>query len=414
MTGPADLRNPRLPLALRALNACAGPFGSRISLDPERLLSDARKRTGLSDFGDPGFRVPFEILCRALDEEAELHFFGRLLAREQLRDPLVGRLRAVELLKKRPEILEIPVDDPIVILGLPRTGTTILQRLLSRDPGLRSLPYWEALFPLPDGDLLQRPAETAKRIRNTRRAISFAYWVGPELRSMHEMDAEEPDEEVWLLGMDFATMLPEASWNVPSFRRWYEGADLRGGYRHLRRMLQILSWYRSGDRWMLKSPQHLEQIPILAEVFPRAVFVQTHRDPVSVTASFASMVAYTRRSSQRHPDPHAIGAYWSDRIERMLRRSAEDRPPELADRFVDVHFPELNADPLAIVQRIYDTAGRELTRDAEARMRSFLAANPRGKHGAHRYRPEDFGLDTEERRRALAFYCERFDVPSEG
>jgi hypothetical protein len=413
VTTPDDLRNPDLPLAVRALNRLGSPFRGRVSLEPERLLADARRRTGLSDFGDSGFREPFEILCRALEDEADLHLFGRLLARVQMRDPLVGRLRAEELLKQRPEILGIPVDDPIVILGLPRTGTTILQRLLSRDSKLRSLPYWEALYPLPTRDLLQRPAETATRIRNAERAIQFSHWLSPKLRSMHEMDAEEPDEEIWLLGMDFATMLPEASWNVPSFRHWYERADLRGGYRYLRRMLQILSWYRAGDRWLLKSPQHLEQIPILAETFPRAVFVQTHRDPVSVTTSFASMVAYTRRTSQSHPDPKAIGAYWSDRIETMLRRSAEDRPPVIADRFVDVQFRDLNEDPVAVVRRIYEVADRELTPAAEAAMRAFLAANPRGKHGSHDYRLEDFGLDLAERRRALAFYCERFGVPAE-
>ena len=414
MSAPGELRDPRLPLPIRLLNRIGDPFRGRISLAPEALLERARRQTGLTDFGDEWFRKPFEILCRSLDDEANLHLFGRLLVRAQLQDALIRRLRVEALLKQRPEILESPVEGPIVILGLPRTGTTALQRVLARDPGLRSLPYWEALQPMPPGDVLEQPAETAPRIRNAQRALRFVHWVAPLMRSMHELEAEEPDEEVWLLGMDFATMLPEATWNVPSFGRWYQAADLRHGYRYLRKMLQILSWYRAGERWLLKSPQHLEQIPILAEVFPRAVFVQTHRDPLKVTASFASMLSYSRRNSERHPDPVAIGAYWSDRIEAMLRRGAEDRPPDVADRFVDVQFGELNRDPIGVVRRIYDVADRELTPVAEAAMRDFLTANPRGKHGAHTYRLEDFGLDPAERRRALAFYCERFGVPSEG
>jgi hypothetical protein len=213
--------------------------------------------------------------------------------------------------------------------------------------------------------------------------------------------------------MDFATMLPEATWNVPSFGEWYQRADLRHGYGYLRRLLQILSWYRGGERWLLKSPQHLEQIPILAETFPRAVLVQTHRDPLKVTASFTSMLSYSRRNSERHPDPNAIGAYWAARIETMLRRSTEDRPPEIAERIVDVQFGELNRDPIGVVKRVYEVADRELTPAAEAAMRAFLASNPRGKHGAHDYRLEDFGLDPDERRHALAFYCERFGVPIE-
>jgi len=384
-----------------------------VSLEPEALLKRAQARTGLADFGDHGFREPFEILCRALNEEADLHLLGRTLARFQLIDTLSARLRAEELLKLRPEIVDLPVDDPIVILGLPRTGTTMLQRLLSRDPGLRSLPYWEALQPLPPKNLLERPPETATRIHTTHRAIGFVHWITPLMRAMHEMDAEEPDEEIWLLGMDFATMLHEATWNVPSFRDWYQQADLRPGYTYLRRMLQILSWYRPGERWLLKSPQHLEQLPILAETFPRATIVQTHRDPLKATASFAHMIAYSRRASERHPDPAAISAYWATRLEAMLNRSAEARPAALADRFVDVQFEELNRDPIGVVSRIYEVSGRELTPRTEAAMREFLAANPRGKHGAHAYRLEELGLDPAERRKALAFYSDRFGVPAE-
>jgi hypothetical protein len=357
-------------------------------------------------------------LTRALEGEAELTPLGRFMARSQLVDGLATRLRVEALLRARPEIVDparggARVDDPIVVLGLPRTGTTLLQRLLARDPGLRSLPYWEALAPLAEPDSQDRTADVAPRIARARRAIALLEWGAPRMRAMHEMDAEEPDEEIWLLALDFATMLPEATWHVPSFRDWYLGADLRHGYRYLRRMLQILQWYRAGDRWLLKSPQHLEQIPVLLETFPRAIVVQTHRDPAKVVGSFASMVAYSRRMACARPDPVAIGAYWADRIETMLRRSAEDRPSGAAKRFVDVAFRELMDDPLRIIGRIYRTAGRELTPSAEAAMRDYLARHPRGLHGAHRYDLADFGLDADALRARMRFYSERFAVEPE-
>jgi hypothetical protein len=297
---------------------------------------------------------------------------------------------------------------------MPRTGTTILQRALAQDPSLRSLPYWEGLFPLPSGDAAQRPDPNVPdpRIAKARQSLKILHYAAPLMLSMHEIEAEAPDEEIWLLAVDFATMLFEASYRVPSFRDWYCTHDQLPGYRYLYTMLQVLQWYRPAERWLLKSPQHLEQLPALLDVFPDATVVQTHRDPVMVTASFCSMATYGRRMNSRHIDPRDIGAYWAARIERMLRHSVDDRPVD-DHRFVDVHFRDLVADPIAVVKHIYAIADHELTDDAETRMRRYLAANPRGKHGAHTYRLEDYGLDADERRAAFDFYTQRFAVPTE-
>ena len=400
----AELADPRLPWPLRAANRLGGPLARRLSLDPDALCAAAERRSGLSDFGSPRFREPLAVLARALEEEARLTALGRVAARLQLVGLLSTRLRALDLLRRRPEIAAERIGAPIVILGMPRTGTTALQRLLSRDPRLRSLPYWEALSPLPDGDAALRGADPGPRVERARRSLRFLHWAAPRMQAMHEMDALEPDEEIWLLALDLATMLFEVTWQVPSFRAWYERADLREGYAFLRRMLQILQWYRPGERWLLKSPQHMEQLPVLFETFPDALVVQTHRDPVEVTASFAHMACYGRRMNEAHPEPAAIARYWSDRIEAMLRRSLEDRAGLPSGRFVDVRFADLVAEPLAVVRRIYEAAGLAPSAEAEAAMRAWLAANPRGKHGAHSYRLEDFGLDPAERRRALAFY----------
>jgi hypothetical protein len=406
---------PPPPRAFRAIVAALDPVKRPlVPLSSESVIRAARKRTKLDDFGADRFRQALGVLIESFERDAALHVIGRVAARRQLVDLLSTKLRVVDLLARHPEICETPVERPIIILGMPRTGTTILQRVLAQDPGLRSLPYWEGLFPLPGGDAAVKPDPTAPdpRIAKAEQSLKILRYAAPLMITMHEMEAEAPDEEIWLLAVDFATMLFEASYDVPTFRDWYCATDQTPGYGFLVEMLQILQWYRPADRWLLKSPQHLEQLPVLLATFPDATIVQTHRDPVPVTASFCSMVTYGRRMNTRHVDPHAIGAYWSARIERMLRRSVEDRPVD-DPRFVDVQFRELVADPIATVKHIYEVAGRELSAEAETRMRAYLDANPRGKHGSHTYRLEDYGLDAAERRAALAFYTERFAVPTE-
>lgn len=411
-TTAAELEHPDTPRAFRALNATLRPVARRaVSLDPSSIERAARRRARLDDFGDDRFRAPLEILCAALDEEARLHPIGRLSARQQLVGLLTTRLRVHDLVRRHPEILEAPVVAPVVVLGMPRTGTTALQRLLAREPAFRALPLWEAMHPLPDGDAADRAAGAVPgaRVRRTEQALRLIHWAGPQMVAMHEMHPEEADEEIWLLAVDFATMLFEASHHVPSFRDWYQAADLTAGYEYLRTLLQVLQWYRPAPRWLLKSPQHLEQLGPLLHAFPDATIVQTHRDPVAVTASFCSMAAYGRRMNTDRISTREIGAYWSARIERMLRRSVDDRAPD-DPRFVDVPFDDFVADPIATARAVCERAGLGISPTGAAAMRAHLDANPRGKHGAHTYRLADFGIDEMERRAALRFYSERFGV----
>jgi hypothetical protein len=409
-----DYADPRLPFPIRAINAVGGPFARRlVRLEERGLLAAVQRKTGLSDFGDDSFREPLRVLLSALEGEAGLTALGRFLTRGLLLQLLTTRLRVQDLLKRHPEILEQEIVAPIVVMGLPRTGTTHLHSLIAQDPDLRWLPYWESLEPLPPLGYKPRPGLPDPRIKRCEQAVRFIHYVMPLFPLMHEMAPHATHEEIQLLAIDFSGMLFEAGNQVPSFRDWYLASDQTGAYRYLRRMLQVLQWLRGGKRWVLKSPQHLEQIGPLLSVFPDAKVIQTHRDPVRVMASFCTLGAYGLRMNGGAIDTTRFGRYWADRIERMLNASVDDRHLIPDDQVFDVRFHDFMADDVAMVERIYRFANQPMTQRARRAMSDYMNANPRGKHGTVRYRLEDFGIDPAERRKALRHYQERFNVPDE-
>jgi len=303
---------------------------------------------------------------------------------------------------------------PIIICGLPRTGTTHLHNLMSADPDLRSLPYWESLEPVLADSERPAPGQPDPRLARTDVAVDFINTAMPYFQRMHEMTVDHVHEEIQLLAIDFSTMLFETSAVMPTWRDYYLSHDQTPSYAYLKKLLQVMTWLRGGDRWVLKSPQHLEQFGPLVTTFPDATFVVTHRDPVSVTVSLATMVSYTARLSASKVDPVAITAYWIDRVERMLRACVTDRELLPPDRSIDVRFDEFMNDDVATVERIYDLAGQPMTPEVRRDMEAFMQTHPRGRHGAITYRPEQLGIDLNERRQALAFYSDRFKVQVEG
>jgi len=407
-----DYARPRLPLPIQALNALAGPFARRLfELDEEGLLAAARSRTGLEDFGDDAFREPLRVLLHALEREANLTALGRFLTRQLLLQLLGTRLLAQDLVTRHPEILDEPIAAPIVIMGLPRTGTTHLHNLISQDPDLHSLSYWESLDPIPSAKQRSKPGAPDPRIARCEQGLRLLHYLMPLFPLMHEMTPEARHEEIQLLAVEFSTMLFEASYQIPSYRDWYRATDQTRAYAMLRRLLQILQWQRGGGgRWVLKTPQHLEQIGPLLATFPDARVVQTHRDPVKVTASFCTMGAYGLRMNAGGIDPIAVGRYWADRIENMLRASIEDRHLIPEDRIFDMSFRDFMAGDVAMVERIFAFAQQPMTDRARRAIDHYMAANPRGKHGSVSYDLADFGIDPAERSRTLGFYRERFDI----
>ncbi len=408
-----DLADPRYGDDVRAILDFMEDAGSRLALEPASLKQAATAETGLEDFGAADFEARLELLCRAMREEGGFNGAGVLQQHTFLAGLLKNRLLIEDLVTRHPEILDQRITAPVIICGLPRTGTTHLHNLMSADPALRSLPYWESLEPVLAEREQPRPGQPDPRLERTAMALGFLNAALPYFTRMHEMTVEHAHEEIQLLAIDFSTMLFETITPMPLWRDGYLNRNQRPSYGYLVRVLQVLQWLRGGTRWVLKSPQHLEQFPVLAETFPDATFVLTHRDPVSVTASMVTMLAYSSRLTRNRVDVEGIGRYWSDRLERMLRQSVADHDALPAEQTIEVHFDEFMADDIGMVQRVYDVAGQPLDDRSRAAMAAFMAEHPRGRFGTVEYDLPLFGLDREELRATTDFYTERFGVTKE-
>ncbi|MFE3329609.1 sulfotransferase family protein [Streptomyces sp. NPDC059176] len=408
------LAYPRLPWPLRAMNGLLGPLAPRMwPLDPEALNRKAAVRAKVPAVAaDTTFEEPLALLCHSLTEEVQLTANGRFMLHSQLVNNLSTRLRLAELAARRPEIFEAPVPEPLFITGAPRTGTTFLQRLIARDPRSRSLPLWESTHPLPDGDLTAARKDPDPRIKASRVEVGMTNRILPEQAAMHELVYDEAEEDNLLLSLSHCSPMYEDIGLVPAYTRWYTTTDHTDGYRYFKRVLQFLQWSRpAGDRWVLKSPGHAEMLLPLFGAFDDATVVQTHRDPVTSVISFSNMVAYGARVYFAHPNPHLIGKYAADVIERSLRASLRDRVGR-EHQVVDVLFRPLVEDPLREVRRVYEAADRELDAVTEQAMRAYAKAEEH-RSGRHRYAAEDFALDVSELRERFAFYYDHFDVPQE-
>jgi hypothetical protein len=412
-----DFASPRFSDDVRAIRDAVVPIAAELELEAGPMIEQAQSETGLHDLGDgddPGYRERLDVLLAGLREDAGLAPFGVVSNHALLVGLLRTRLLVADLLARHPEIRDVPIARPIVIVGLPRTGTTHLHNLISADPALRSLPYWESLEPvLAPGDE-PAPGAPDPRVARTQVAVDLIDAAMPLFKRMHEMTVDHVHEEIQLLAVDLSSMLFETTAPMPTWRDYYRAHDQTPHYEYLKLLLQVLTWLRGGERWVLKSPQHSEQLPALLSVFPDATFVVTHRDPVSVTASVCTMITYSARMNVEHPDPHAFGRYWSARVEDLLTACARDRDRLPEDQAIDVRFHEFMADDFAMVERIYDLAGQPMTPAARSGMDAFLAAHPRGRHGTVVYDLADFGVDPDERRRALRPYAERFGTRNEG
>ncbi len=385
-----------------------------VRFDVDGILGAARAKTGLSDFGREDFRARLAIQCQAVDEDAELNALGRLGIFANLMRYAQNRLRFQDLLRRHPEILSVPIERPLIVAGMPRTGTTHLLNLIAADTRLRSLPYWESLEPVPVPG--EGPGRDGRDPRWHRCNGAYQQMVAhlPLIVAMHDMPPEHIHEEIELEELDFASYLLEWLCRPHRWRDYYLGLDQRPHYAYMKRVLQALTWLRGPRRWVLKSPQHLEHLPALLDTFPDATLVITHRDPVSVFRSAITMSAYGDRMRRSRVDVAATAAYWLDRVEKLLSACLRDRDQLPAAQVIDVPFHEFMADDVGTVGRIYERAGLPMTPTARAEQGAFLAANPRGKHGQVIYDLRgDFGLEPSQVRKRFRAYVERFGVRGE-
>ncbi len=408
----ADWQHPRLPLAVRIFNLLSDSLAQRLfPVHGDSLLELASRRTGLTDFGDEEFREPLQLIAEALESEAGLTPVGRVSARTVISQLLTTRLYTQELLIRHPEIRELPVRSPIIIVGLPRTGTTHLHNLVCQDPSLRWLPFWESEEPLRDPRT--RPWWPDLRAAKAALKLKMGVRIAPLMPLMHEMGAKLPHEELQLSAVAFRSFFFETAFRIPSYRRWYAAADHTAGYDTLREILQVLQWTRGGGRWALKSPQHLDQLRPLMKTFPDARVIRTHRDPVKAVLSLTTMLVYSARVFHKEVDPVAEARACVDRIEQMLRASIRDEALVPPSQVLHVRFQEFMTNPWDTMKRVFEFSEQPFEDSARAAVQAHLAANPRGKHGKVAYSFSDLGLDEEELRERLRFYQEHFDLPDE-
>ncbi len=383
----------------------------RVSLREESLIQSARRITGLHDFVDDSFREPMRRMLQSLEEEAALHPLGRAAIRESLVRALANRLRLEDLTERNPEISKTPVTSPVFVVGLQRTGTTMLQRLLTAEPLLRAMPAWEGLNPVPFPDLADHRGRDP-RIRLASNAERALRYLAPDLFAIHPVKAEEPEEDIHLLDMSFMSPAIDAIAPVPSYQAWFCAVDQLPAYQYMRRLIQLLLWQR-GNRWLGKTPHHLEYLDELLTVFPDAKVIITHRDPARTVASFCSMMAHSRAMFSDRVDPIEIGEQFKTKAIRAIERSTRARQHLGAGAFLDVLYQNVVADPLEELRRVYDFIGLQLEPETEAKMRGWLADNTQTKHGVHDYQLADFGLDRESLDPHFEAYRAQYGVPVE-
>lgn len=376
-------------------------------LDADVLHARAREATGLDDFGPDDYRERLDLYVSELGE-IDMHGPGIVNFHMQLVQWLKNRLLLTDLLTRHPEIEDLELVPPVVIAGLPRSGTTHLHNLLASASTFRSLPYWEGVEPFPLS--AEAGVHPDPRIGRMDVAVQTMDLLMPHFALMHEMTTDHVHEEIQLLANDFSTMLMETLAQVPRWTEYYRSRDQTSSYEYLVTQLKALQFLRGGRRWVLKSPQHLEQLPVLSDVMPGVVVVFTHRDPVPVALSMIAMITYSERMHRDIVDVSAVAHSWVDRLERLLGACVRDRAVIPADRSVDIRFDDFMADEMGVAENVYRVAGESFTAEVRSAVSDYLHAHRRGRHGRVHTSAQMFGLDPEELRDRFAPYAARFLV----
>lgn len=394
--------------------ALAGAAQASFDFSAQAILAAATAQTGLTDFGAMDFVERLELWCQCVKDDSFLTPISHAGLWTMFLRYASDRLRVEDICKRHPEILEIVIDRPIIVAGPPRSGTTHLLGLLSADNRLRSLPWWEAIAPVPTA--ADAPTATDANPRRTRAAAGWEQQEAmlPLFKYMHEFSPDHISEDIEFQALDFSSYLLEWMALVPKWRDYYLSHDQSGSYAYLKKGLQVLTFLKGPNRWVIKCPQHMEQLPVLHATFPDATYVITHRDPVASIRSTLSMWLYASRILRTKTDPEEPKAYWIDRYQTLLQRCVRDHDCLPAAQTIDVYFHEWIANPDAILAEIYAKAGIPLDADTLARLHAYHADNDPGVKGRVVFDLErDFGITADDIAKDFQFYFDRFPVKKE-
>ncbi|MCX6267748.1 MAG: sulfotransferase [Bacteroidetes bacterium] len=397
------------------------PLGTEIRLDKDDLFRRARKVTGLQDMGRDFNVEPLERLLKSANEEANLHPIGRFITRERFVSLLSIRLRAEYFFKKYPQILQQELYPAWIIVGLQRTGTTKLQRLLAEDPEHRVVPSWEVINPVPiDLQLYERrfavgpshhfasvyPDRNDKRIAIANTSVKALKFMSPGFFAIHPINAMQPEEDILMLDVSFMSTTPEAMMHVPSYAGWLESADQSEAYAYMAKLLKFMQWINPAKRWVLKTPHHLEFPGLIEKHFGEVHFLWPHRNLHESVPSFLSMVTYNRMIFSDRVDVRQVADHWVRKIGYMLDQAIDYRLHGAnTNKFTDIFYKNLLTDSAAEMGKIYQLNGG-LTPLLAERFRLHELEHPHQKHGVHQYSLADFGLTETEINRNTANYTQ--------
>ena len=401
---------------IRALNAVGARLG-RAGFERPRLTADAvaaaaAKAAGSDDFGSDSYREPLEVFLAACRSEAGLTTFGRVLITKMLQAALVNRIELHRWTAEHPEAADERIDSPWIIVGLPRTGTSLLNNLVGLDPMNRVLLQWEAAHLIPPATLEEAGGDP--RITRTAKELEGLMKLNPPLRVMHPFGATLAQECVSLFMYDVRTLALETQAHVPTYARWLERADMAPAYAQHRRALQALQSCQPTERWVLKTPNHLWDLAALLTAYPDARIVWTHRDPGPVVTSLASLANAGQRPLTTRCDPVATGEEWKRKCAFAIGSATAFDERADPGWCRHLHYDLLMEDPVAAVRALYGSFDQEVSPLHERRMRAFLAQRPQEAFGHHRYDPADFGWTYAGLGEEFAGYTERYGITTAG